>query len=275
MIEIYLVGAGSLGSGFAKEVSRRFASLKKPLTIHIYDGDTVEERNIFSQEFTPKDIGKNKAVAIAEVCNEFDGITAIAYDIMLDDQNIVSIPFSKTGVIVDAVDNLKARTLLWTASYNFNVPVMHMSMDPQGGGDISWNFTNQVDTFPLSPATANPDTLKRIAENKLESKPPCELNTFRPLINNTVLAGVLSFSIFTASDSSKEIMLIDPDQPQLGPQHIQELGITTRYLTSLTDIKFMGKDWIIPVDWPIEEQAHVPTQEEIEELMKTVGASNG
>ena len=68
--EIVLVGTGGTGSHLARAVARIIAhmqSLRMNVpSLTLIDPDTVEERNVSRQLFSPAEIGMNKAEAIAQ-----------------------------------------------------------------------------------------------------------------------------------------------------------------------------------------------------------------
>ena len=69
MVTIHVIGAGGTGSYFLKEFCR-FAQGRKDISeVIIYDGDTVEEKNLSRQCFTVEDVGRNKALVMAEILN--------------------------------------------------------------------------------------------------------------------------------------------------------------------------------------------------------------
>jgi len=208
MYNFHLVGAGSLGSGIAIEISRRLAALTWPAKLVIYDDDTVEERNIFSQDFLPSDIGKAKAEAVAEKCAQYNFVEVEWQKVRVVEDNINKImELDPLSIIIDAVDNIEARHLLWYHTLATGVPVMHMGMTPEGAGLISWTCETHHDSFNLSPMNMTAESIKQLTSAHDNKMPPCELNGFRSLILNTVLAGVNSLFIAIGKDSLKEIQI--------------------------------------------------------------------
>lgn len=70
-IEIIVVGVGGTGGYLVRDLCRFLYSLEKRLQgvtdiqLTLYDGDTVEEKNILRQNFMPQDVGQNKAEVMA------------------------------------------------------------------------------------------------------------------------------------------------------------------------------------------------------------------
>ena len=82
---IFVLGAGGTGSFFLKEFSRYAASLSSEQKRHIgkmviVDGDSVEEKNLSRQAFQSEDVGRNKAVVLAEALNEVFGTSWLPYE---------------------------------------------------------------------------------------------------------------------------------------------------------------------------------------------------
>lgn len=67
---IIVVGAGGTGSYYLKEISRFLVGRKDIISPYIIDGDFVEEKNLQRQSFLPEDIGRNKAIVMAEILGE-------------------------------------------------------------------------------------------------------------------------------------------------------------------------------------------------------------
>ena len=206
MYKIKIIGAGSLGSGLALELSRRAAATQFPLQIDVFDDDEVEERNVFSQDFFPSDIGKKKADAICERCSQYSYVEVKSYPLRVTESNLHLLELTEdTTIIMDCVDNLATRQMLWMAGESSQTPVIHVAMTNTGQGQITWNYQGH-DTFPLSPINLHPDLMAAVLGLQEEKKPPCELNSFRPLILNTYMAAVNALFIFLGKDITKEIM---------------------------------------------------------------------
>jgi PRTRC genetic system ThiF family protein len=67
-LQLHLVGCGGTGSWLAPTVARMARLLKeqrKEVTVHFYDGDVVERKNLFRQNFCDAEVGRNKAITLA------------------------------------------------------------------------------------------------------------------------------------------------------------------------------------------------------------------
>ena len=65
-VKIVQLGAGGTGGHIAPHLYRLLYSLNRPVRYIICDGDVVEEKNLVRQNFTPADLGENKAQVLAE-----------------------------------------------------------------------------------------------------------------------------------------------------------------------------------------------------------------
>lgn len=65
-VKIVMLGAGGTGGHIAPHLYRLLYALERPVRFIICDGDVVEEKNLVRQNFTPADLGENKAKVLAE-----------------------------------------------------------------------------------------------------------------------------------------------------------------------------------------------------------------
>ena len=66
--KIFIIGCGGTGSNYIKELARYLATNRNYMInadVILIDGDTVEEKNLERQSFTPEDLLMNKAEAMA------------------------------------------------------------------------------------------------------------------------------------------------------------------------------------------------------------------
>lgn len=106
-LDVVLVGAGGIGSYLGLFLGRLQHNL------YIYDGDDYSVENMSGQLTRISDLGKNKAVALAELLKDFCGLTnAETFGWFEEDSMIGDIVF--TGL-----DNMKARKLVFEAWYNY------------------------------------------------------------------------------------------------------------------------------------------------------------
>ncbi len=65
-VKIVQLGAGGTGGHMAPHLYRLLYALDRRVRYIICDGDVVEEKNLVRQNFTPADLGENKAKVLAE-----------------------------------------------------------------------------------------------------------------------------------------------------------------------------------------------------------------
>lgn len=65
-VKIVMLGAGGTGGHISPHLYRLLYALDRPVRFIICDGDVVEAKNLVRQNFTPADLGENKARALAE-----------------------------------------------------------------------------------------------------------------------------------------------------------------------------------------------------------------
>lgn len=211
---IFIVGLGSLGSTFCTEAAKRSLALKLPLSLVLVDFDTVEERNVVAQDFTPGDIGSLKTDAVGEGLKGYCHLhTDLIRERVTEDNARAVLPVSagQGDILVDAVDNFATRRLLWLHAQKFGVPLLHLSMSKKFGGHVQWTYSPAgVDTWTLSPANLSPAQLEALESPREEdveaadpTLPPCVLNSKRGLIWNTAMAGVNALFILMGHDTQE------------------------------------------------------------------------
>ena len=65
-VKIVQLGAGGTGGHVAPHLYRLLYSLERPARLILCDGDLVEPRNLVRRNFSPADLGENKAKVLAE-----------------------------------------------------------------------------------------------------------------------------------------------------------------------------------------------------------------
>jgi len=114
---IALIGCGGTGSLLLSRLARLDYALRQlehpGLHVSVYDGDIVEEHNVGRQNFTPTDIGKNKALCLVEKINMTFGLHWDAYGYFVNSESLPS-----ANIIVSAVDNAALRMILHQATQN-------------------------------------------------------------------------------------------------------------------------------------------------------------
>lgn len=119
---ITLVGAGGTGSALAIDLARLIYHVREQgqeIYMQIVDPDVVEPKNVGRQQFSPFDVGQNKAVSMAERLNLWLGLDVMALSdpFTPDTQLFMDSAYSTYGrsprrILVGAVDNHKARAAM-------------------------------------------------------------------------------------------------------------------------------------------------------------------
>ena len=119
-IRIVLVGCGGTGSHLLPNILQYIwadhLKAKTPLPeIILVDGDVVEQKNLVRQKFTATDLGVNKAAALARRYTGAFGMKISAFEGFITDvaQLKKIAPYDKSNLIIGAVDNHRARKIIW------------------------------------------------------------------------------------------------------------------------------------------------------------------
>ncbi|MBQ9720281.1 MAG: ThiF family adenylyltransferase, partial [Oscillospiraceae bacterium] len=123
-VKIVMLGAGGTGGHIAPHLYRLLYSLERPVRFIICDGDVVEEKNLVRQNFSPADLGENKAKVLAERYSTVFGMeTEYVPDFIEDEERLKKLiepkewrkgPYSDKPVwdqviLIGAVDNNRSR----------------------------------------------------------------------------------------------------------------------------------------------------------------------
>ena len=126
-VKIVQLGAGGTGGHIAPHLYRLLYSLERPVRYIICDGDVVEEKNLVRQNFTPADLGENKAQVLAERYSAVFGMeTEYVPDFVETEDRLKDLLIPKTWnvgayydgrfitemvILLGAVDNNRSRQL--------------------------------------------------------------------------------------------------------------------------------------------------------------------
>ena len=200
--KLFVIGAGGTGSYFLKEFSRYLGEggpAKGITDMYIFDGDTVEEKNLARQSFTEDDIGSNKATVMADVLNaEFGTSWRSIGEYLIEKDQISSRITSKRvvtlPVIIGCVDNHACRLLIEELFKELdNVAYLDSANEFYAGESVfAYKFGGHV----VSPCRSVlfPDILEADLRSRTEMS--CEeLNNVAPQhIVTNMLAGQVLFS---------------------------------------------------------------------------------
>src|SRR5262249_39113008 len=132
----------------------------------IVDRDVVEAKNIATQNFRPEDIGRSKAVVLAQRLRwDFPQLTIRAYAQDLDD---LPVGIANANLLLGALDSRQARqTLVSNLGWPLGVPVVD--------GGVGEGLLGRVQVFVPGLATACLEcTWGQEDYRLLASETPCE-----------------------------------------------------------------------------------------------------
>lgn len=117
-LNMHIIGAGGTGGYAIENIARLFAGNEYKHTIHVYDGDVIEPKNLKRQNFTFEEIDRNKAKALVERLKNtihqapemiaHDNYITSAEELMIDILSSLDTD-TETLVIIMALDNVASR----------------------------------------------------------------------------------------------------------------------------------------------------------------------
>ncbi len=124
-VKIVMLGAGGTGAHIAPHLYRLLYSLDRPCRFIICDGDVVEEKNLVRQNFTPADLGENKAKVVAERYSAVFGMETEYLPSFVESENQLRelvtpceerdmygrVSVTEMVILIGAVDNNKSRKM--------------------------------------------------------------------------------------------------------------------------------------------------------------------
>ncbi len=202
-MKILLLGVGALGSTTSFVLSRHFASTDSELTLILLDNDSVEERNLFSQVFSPLSLGHLKVDAAKELAKQSPAVRVIPAHLKLELESLPNVEAftahsdSPVNLIIDSFDNVASRQLACKLGELYECPVIHQAVSQTDDiGYVNWTdgFTTDFSHHPLLSEgliapTADPTKRK-----------PCELVDKLPLLWNTALSTIHSIQFYRGLD---------------------------------------------------------------------------
>lgn len=155
---IHIIGTGGTGGFAAEYLVRLFASSDQRVTIELYDGDTVEAKNLKRQNFVVDDLDKKKVTALANRLSQqvLTPPTIVEHeDYIIDAEEfmaelLMTTEDDETLIIVLAVDNIATRRLINESidmlSETLPVIALDSGNDNQGGQVVLYTNTPVVQT---------------------------------------------------------------------------------------------------------------------------------
>lgn len=139
---IAVIGAGGIGSWLVSALDKLFVSKEvNPVSIHIVDGDTVEEKNLVRQNFTKEDVGKPKAKAVANRCSYFNRFIPVPeYWFVTDLYNSFDTLFGSSipDFLFVAVDNGRSRKEILETCRKESIPCIFAANEVVDADAILW-----------------------------------------------------------------------------------------------------------------------------------------
>jgi len=198
-MQIGVVGCGFVGSVFTTEFLKRcFAGKLDPSFLFI-DDDTVEPRNCANQNFVLADVGQAKALVLAKQAQAGDKL-AEWRQVRVTPDNIDAV-LDGCDLLIDGVDNLATRQLLWGYGLRKDLPVLHLGISEQGTGKVEWTHRAHQ-TFSLRP---DQTVGKEIIDPPSGVTPPCELARMRGVGLNIGFAAACAAAIYLGFDPESHL----------------------------------------------------------------------
>jgi adenylyltransferase/sulfurtransferase len=196
---ITVIGCGFVGSITVHELVRRMFADHWQYRLRLVDSDVFEARNAANQQATPWDSGKPKVGVLAEFAGAFNCDVETHHTLVTEDN--VDELLADSIVVVDAVDNLPTRHMLYNAGLKLSIPVLHVGIDREGAGRVEWSHGG-YDWWSLSPhRTAG----RKVWKPQSGEKPPCELVAMRGVGLNIGLATAKAIGIYLDFDPEAEV----------------------------------------------------------------------
>ena len=119
---IFMIGAGATGSFTALTLAKMGFN-----DIRIFDEDCIEEHNFPGQMFQMKDKGMNKALAIKDIINNFNGEKITANSVFYKNQLL-------KGIVVSALDSMEGRKKIYQNAVKGGK--VKLLIDPRTGPEL-------------------------------------------------------------------------------------------------------------------------------------------
>lgn len=130
---ITVIGCGAIGSFTTLALAKvGFHNLT------VWDGDKIEEHNIPNQFYPISSVGLAKTVALKRMVKMFEGVRIKGYNSFWTGAEL-------EGVVISAVDSMKARSVIWTGiSRSTHIPVF---IDARMGGNQYEIYTVDMESM--------------------------------------------------------------------------------------------------------------------------------
>lgn len=174
-VKIVMLGAGGTGGHIAPHLYRLLYALDRPVRFIICDGDVVEPKNLVRQNFTPADLGENKAKVLAERYSSVFGMETEYVPSFVEDEEQLQKLLTPTKwqsgyyraadiaelvILIGAVDNNKSRKLCHMVFNQMQELVYIDSGNGEYTGQVVCGVRRNGKTVYRPIASAYPEVLK-------------------------------------------------------------------------------------------------------------------
>lgn len=185
-VKIVQIGAGGTGGHAAPHLYRLLYSLERPARLILCDGDIVEAKNLVRQNFSPADLGENKARVLAERYAKVFGMEAEYVPSFIEDLDtlmklLVPGAWSRDSyyhkvtpemvILLGCVDNNKSRQLCHQAFCQTKDLIYIDSGNGEFSGQVVCGVRRNGHTFFKPIGSAYPEMLKD--QDKFPSELSC------------------------------------------------------------------------------------------------------
>lgn len=125
--KVHVIGAGAIGSFLILQLAKMGFT-----QIQVWDHDEVSVENMSCQFYRFKDIGKNKATALADLVEEFTGIRIMSHPVKWEPDSAEPMP----GIVVAAADCMNVRRAVWNFVRRAS-PSTTLVIDPRMGSEFA------------------------------------------------------------------------------------------------------------------------------------------
>ncbi len=159
--KVAVVGAGGLGCPVLQYLGAMGVG-----TIGVIDFDVVDESNLHRQVlYTSEDVGKKKVdVAIERVSKQNPFITLIKHDVLLDENNAMSI-FKNYDIVIDGCDNFMTRYVVNDICVELKKPLVYGSILGYEGQLAVFNYNGSKNLRDIFPEAPNAEDVPSCSEN--------------------------------------------------------------------------------------------------------------
>lgn len=183
-VKIVLVGTGGTGGYIVPQLYRLLYALDRPIRVILCDGDLVEEKNLGRQNFIEADLGKNKAMVLAERYSNAFGIETSYIPQYVEDEEMleelleplqypqnryvtnqngeaVREVISEIVILIGAVDNNRSRQVFHSVFQRAKELIYIDSGNSKASGQVICGVRRSGKTFYQPVASLYPEVLEQ------------------------------------------------------------------------------------------------------------------